>query len=667
MTQQPARKAYYHFRYGGTRPELLSLAQKVHADEAALFLPWAEENCDGPATLDEIDRTARLAEPIMESLRASGIVPSVNIFWTLGFSDFPHAQRVARGRFPFRWAVNTQGVESQVIACPNDEAWRAHMTAMYARYARLKPAVIWVDDDVRLTLRADVQGPCLCASCMTEIGRRTGRNWTRQDLLSAIVSDGPENQPNPTREAWTGFQREIIETLIKRFADAVHEVSPTTRLGLMFSPPEGHAPEGRRWAEYFAMTGEPRGIGRPGIGCYNEGNAFQFAAGLAWARQVQKLAPAGYALAPEIESYPYSPHAKSYALDKAQMTLCQVLGMNQITINILPFAAGGSELIAEEACHEMASVKPRLSAIAALEPEPCGQLGVRLFVHDDVTRHVTGGAGLPKPILLMRKRPWETSLPLLGIPTTFHDSPVVAFAGEEINCLSDAELDQVFTGGVLLDARAADCLIKRGRAGLVGARARKDNATHCKETPVKAGAPMNSRFDGEAWQFDWEPAAQVHSQFRNYNDQVTGTGVVSFENKLGGRVLIMPYDSQSGAMVFGIPGNALASPGFVSPARQVFLQPLIRWLFKDQACPGFFTDHKPVYPLVVRLKNAGTLAALTNLGADPVNALAWLEKLADGKPYRWLDERGEWHDSTHPDRGTLASLGIFQTAVAHIG
>ncbi len=672
MFNPNSRVAHVHLRYGGTRPEALDLALAMKAEELALFVPSAEEHCDGPATVDEIERTAVIAGAMLEKARAAGVVGSINLFWTVGFSDYPHAPRSARGKFPFRWAVNVNGDESKVIACPIDEAWRAHMTGMYARYAKLKPRVIWLDDDVRMTLRADVQGPCLCAACMGEMARRTGRSWERKELIAAVVADGESQaRPNEVRKTWLAFQREIVETLVARFAEAVHKESPQTQVGLMFSPPETHAPEGRRWKAYFAAgeKKEIKAIGRPGIGCYTEGGAFEIAKGLAWARQVQRLAP-GYELAPEIENYPYSPHAKSYALDKVQMVLCQLLGMNQVTVNVLPFAAGGAELIAEDACGQIASVKKRLDGIAGLGLRPEKQVGVRIFVHEDVAEHVTGCAGVPKPILLMRKRPWETSLPLLGVPTTFHESQVTAVQGEEIDCLSEEELEELFSKGVLLDARAAECLIKRGLGWrLAGVTGRKKNAVHCKEAPAAAcgkGYPINTRYDGEAWQFDWEAGAEVMSEFRDYNDKVTGHGVVRFENKLGGRVVVMPFDSQAGAMVFGVPSNALASPGFVSPARQVFLQPLIKWLFKDAACPAFFTQARPVYPLVVEMEDGAIAAGIANLGPDLVDARGWIDAVRGEKDFRWLDEAGVWRNSGDAGVEGLSRLGMFQTAVVRV-
>jgi hypothetical protein len=750
MANPSSRKAHVHLRYGGTLPEGLDLAVAMGADELALFVPSAEEHCDGPATGEEIERTAVIAGGMLEKARGAGLLGSINLFWTVGFSDYPCAPRSARGRFDFRWAVNVNGVESAVIACPIDEVWRAHMTGMYARYARLKPRVIWLDDDVRMTLRADVQGPCLCGVCMGEMERRTGRAWERKELIAAVVADGESREkPNEVRKAWLGFQREIVETLVARLAEAVHQESAETQVGLMFSPPETHAPEGRRWGAYFGAAegvsgsglrgsgGEDRGrrkvdaekahphpsppperegareehphpspppegegvreahphpspppegegirpIGRPGIGCYTEGGAFEIAKGLAWARQVQRLAP-GYELAPEIENYPYSSHAKSYALDKVQMVLCQLLGMNQVTVNVLPFAAGGSALIAEDACGQIRSVKGRLNAIAALALKPEKQVGVRIFVHEDVAEYVTGCGGAPKPILMMRKRPWETSLPLLGVPTTFHESAVTAVQGEEIDCLGEAELEALFASGVLLDARAAECLLKRGLGWMVGVMGRKGNAVHCKETPVaqnehphpspppdgegvRSGYPMNTRYDGEGWQFEWEKGAEVMSEFRDYNDRVTGHGVVRFENGLGGRVVVMPFDSQAGAMVFGVPSNALASPGFVSPSRQVFLQPLIRWLFKGEGCPAFYTGFRPVYPLVMELEDGGVVAALANLGADEVDARGWVEKVCAGREFEWLDEEGVWRGMGEGVEA-LSRLGMFQVGVVRV-
>jgi len=65
---------------------LWPILRKSRADEVMFMVPHVEERSPGLGTDAENERAARLLAPLFRRLRQRGIAPSINIFWTVGFS-----------------------------------------------------------------------------------------------------------------------------------------------------------------------------------------------------------------------------------------------------------------------------------------------------------------------------------------------------------------------------------------------------------------------------------------------------------------------------------------------------------------------------------------------------------------------------------------------------
>jgi hypothetical protein len=647
-------KVRYHLRVTFT-PEhhrqeekaLWQVIRQAQIDEVMFFVPHAEERSTGLGTDAENASMARLLAPVFRRLRKAGIAPSINIWWTVAFSEFAGLRRDQRSQFAFRWAVSTDGRTSVAAACPACPAWRAQIGKMYQAYAALKPARIWIDDDVRMTLRADMHSPCFCDACLEEMTRRSGRTFTRPELLAAILAD----PPNPVRDAWLDYQRDLERDIVAGLAQAVHAVSPETAMGLMHSGFEIHAAEGRRWPELVAALGAPRPMCRPGVGPYMDATAPSFAGGLSGMRLEQAAYPAGTEIAPEIENYPHTPFTKSGAFVRADLELAQLCGIPEMTFSIYRF--GGRldlELRREDVWSErLRAFKPRLQAIADLGIMRDQMRGVGLCWHEQTCRHVRGVAQESKPIFLYRERPWDQTLPLLGVATSYGAGDITAFAGEQLAALTDAELRACFSRGVLLDARAAEALLRRGKGAWAGIAGRLPDVAASMETIADArfgglaGDNINLRWCGQAWQFNWQRGARAVSQLRGYDGEVRGHGVTVFENRLGGRVIVFPFDSQVRSVVgLGIAFPPMASPSFLNRPRQAQLLDLLEWVGK-KPLPLVVPESPTVYPLLVE-QPGRLIVGVANLLADPIASLA-IRVRAPSFPIRRvrvLDTAGRW-------------------------
>jgi hypothetical protein len=652
--RNPARPVRYHLRatltpecHEAEEQALWSVLKRGRFDEVMFFVPHAEERSDGLGTDEDNTRMAEILSPLFARLRKAGIAPSINIWWTAAFSEFPGMPRDLRNRFNFRWAVRPDGYTSRSVACPRCPDWRRQIAAMYRTYAALKPVRLWIDDDVRTTLRADMHSPCFCDVCLAAIAARLGAGIARSGLLAGILAD----PPNPVRDAWLADQRDLMREMVAFLADAVHEVSSGTSVSLMHSCPEQHAAEGRCWADLVAALGTPPPMLRPGIGTYAESTGPGFAAALAHARRSLAAYPPGIAVAPEIETYPQSRYGKSLASAAADLVLAQLLGAREMTFSIYRF--GGRldlEIAREDAWSDMlARLKPKLQALADLDIRPDQQRGIGLVWREDEARHAWGVHDQPKPIFLFRQHPWDHVLPLLGLAAAHAPARVTALSGEQPESLTPPELDRLASGGLLLDARAAEAFLRMGRGNLVGIARRLPDTTATREMIEDpafggfAGDVINCRWTSAAWQFETLPGARVVSRLRGYRGEERGHGVLAFENRLGGRVVIVPFDSQVAQVsALGIGHPPFESPSFLCRPRQAQMRDALVWAGSGPL-PLTVEDAPMVYPLLI--EQPGRLViGIVNLMPDPVPLLTirLASPAFEPRRIRLLTPSGRW-------------------------
>ena len=682
MTQINSRPVRYHLRvpfksaFSKSEEEaLFEVLRRGDIDDVSFFVPHEESCSPGLGTTEECERCVERLTPLFERLRNDGIDPSINIWWTQGFSHFSGMPRDQHGDFDFRWAVRPDGYTSRVIACPQDPVWLEQTRKMYGMFASLKPVRLWVDDDVRMTARADMHSACYCDVCMQDMERRVGKRIEREALPLAILAD----PPNPVREAWLEFQDEVYHQMIVGLVRAVHEVSPQTHITSCHSGIEVQCAEGLRWDRYLDSLGKPKPYFRPGLGVYTERPAPACVNGLSKCRLAQSILGDRVTLVPEIESYPHSRFNKSTRSVKAHMLLSQLMGIPDISLNVYR-CTGRIDL---ETQHEdawsrmLGKTKPYFQSVSDLDIR-CDQFrGISLYFHEEESRYVRGVTEESKPIFLYRRRPFDNALPMLGFATQYGEGNVIAFEGEHVSCLSDAECKERFSHGVLLDGRAAESLLLDGHGSLAGITGQKPDVGGTREIIEDdafglAGEPINIRWEGEAKQFNWMSDARVASTICDYGGKQTGHGLVLFENELGGRVAVLPYDSQLEPYSLGEPHQALCSPSFMAFSRQAQLKAVLEWLNRGPV-PLFVPNAPSCYPMLARQSDR-LIVSVTNFLPDPIENLTLElgEPDLKGGVVRYLKEDASWavvpdavftHDDSRLVLRTPLSVDYLQAAV----
>lgn len=166
-----------------------------------------------------------------EDVRKLGIQASLQFEATIGHGDnFPTAEE--RKIFEKSWTgwTGPDGRECVYCNCPRQPAFLRRLAEVSAIYAEIRPAVVWIDDDLRPTNHFPATGEdgpgCWCATCVAAFAAEEKREWTRETLRADCMRNAA------LRERWYDFSSRSLAEVACTIARAFRKVSPTTRMGL---------------------------------------------------------------------------------------------------------------------------------------------------------------------------------------------------------------------------------------------------------------------------------------------------------------------------------------------------------------------------------------------------------------------------------------------------
>lgn len=165
-----------------------------------------------------------------EDVRKLGIDVSLQVESTIGHGDaFLSAED--KKSFDKSWTgwTGPDGTECGYCNCPRQPGFLKRIAEMSEIYAEIRPSVVWIDDDLRLTNHSPVTGKdapgCWCAKCVADFAAEEGRGWTRETLFAAYRQD------EKLRERWHDFSSRSLAEVACTIARSFRKVSPTTRMG----------------------------------------------------------------------------------------------------------------------------------------------------------------------------------------------------------------------------------------------------------------------------------------------------------------------------------------------------------------------------------------------------------------------------------------------------
>ncbi len=595
--------------------ETLEFCRQAQIHEVMWFIDCEESN-HGITPLWVIEAYIPALEKAREALEADGRVFSINPWMTLLHGD--------RGRQTHRYypdmglMVGHDGTQCQACTCPADEVWRDYLCEAYRLYASTQPAVLWVEDDFRHFGHQPVEYGCFCEAHLQAFGERVGEPVTREALVQAVLAPG---KPHPWRAVWLDLQGEEMIEVAQMLEQAVHEVSPRTRLGLMTSHPEWHAVEGRRWHRLLqALAGPYEPVCRPHYAAYQEGNAAGMLGNFSIALETIYHLPPGTRSCPELENHPHGRSSKSVRATRLHLILGSMVSTGEMTLNILDMLPNA--LVDEGYGAMLAATKPFLGEITEAR-DGATERGVRLMSNERASYYVHTSGGCDLTELLPGGSGWAWPLSAVGIPITYESAgAVIALTGQTIRAFSAADIQQILSGGVLIDLSALEVLTDMGWGEMLGvvdfeAVSQIDSGYAVERIVDSQFALAGSEFlslngasvRGRMGKINPHPGAKIITEFVHYDENTRSLpGAILFENTLGGRVAIQPLDLSEGV-----------GTSFFKASRPHQLATIVQWL--GRGALALRVQGGP-YLLARRWDKPGrTTVAVINGSIDPVDHL----------------------------------------------
>ena len=170
----------------------------------------------------------------VERMKAQGVEVQICVSSTIGHND--EWQQVRN----YPKMVGANGKTASAVACPRSETFKDCMSGVFAKYAKLGPSVIWVDDDFRMPHHPPVDFGCFCDDCLAQFAKETGVVMQREEMKAALLSDAKADGVR-VRAAWRKYCSRALTELGVAIADAVHEVDDKIVIGFMCCNPTGLA------------------------------------------------------------------------------------------------------------------------------------------------------------------------------------------------------------------------------------------------------------------------------------------------------------------------------------------------------------------------------------------------------------------------------------------
>lgn len=584
--------------------ELISLFNKYKGvtDEVTLFTSETHP----PLPLDVFQKRMEIFKERMQTARKSGYRTGINILSTIGHHN-ENLENSLHGDY-----TNMTDIDGKVCKgsyCPNDERIHGYVRELYKSMVQADPDYIWIDDDVRLAGHSFVYLSCFCDNCLNIFEKESGKNYTRESFKKA-VNEGSDEAKLQLRKEWLQHNRNTIANLFQLIEKTVHDLKPGLPLGFMTGDRFYEGYDFDNWAKVLAGKDNSPVLWRPGGGFYQDvvpadlaGKSHDIG------RQISVLPKEVVSIQSEIENYTYQRLKKSANMTGLEAASHIAAGCTGAAFNVLTFS--------DESLSEYEPLIARLQELRPFYNKMVSQMGrssikgVSSFWNKESfsSANLKDGSWFNAGVSLASYEMDE-----LGLPTSYDAAAasVIKLKKDNINALSDKEIEQILSKGVYLDAEALIQLNERGFKELTGfevAGAEKmDRIEKLTSHPLNgnfAGRERDTRqsvYKSEAYTFKkTSPKAESLSGLIDYADKpVSECSMGIFENRLGGRICVAGYTPWTNIHTF---------------SKSSQMKSVFRWLSKDNL-PGYIDSYHKINLWVREAQKGKTVLAFTNSSFD---------------------------------------------------
>ncbi|MCL5104870.1 MAG: hypothetical protein M1133_12255 [Armatimonadetes bacterium] len=171
---------------------------------------------------DENTFSARLRELRRKKDDAERDYPEVQVHFMGMTSSHPEGQ--AQVPPVYQCQMDLEGNPREGFVCLRDKSYREILIERYRQVARAGFRRILFDDDLKDAL-------CFCPLHLAGFSSAIGRTVSRDEFGGAFQDTGASEDTIELRKRYMAFCRETVLSLARELESAIHEISPTLRIG----------------------------------------------------------------------------------------------------------------------------------------------------------------------------------------------------------------------------------------------------------------------------------------------------------------------------------------------------------------------------------------------------------------------------------------------------
>lgn len=408
------------------------------------------------------EELAAYHEKVARRFRDAGISVSLQLSNTFGHGEYMSSRDCSGLVFegsPARRMVGHDGTVAGYCFCWRGRFFRDYINQTLIPYLeKVKPDVVWVDDDLRVSNHAPVAFGCFCDDCVGAFNEEHGTAFTRETLVREILHGELD-----IRKKYIAFLRRNIYNFVYELGSTIHKICPDAAMGYQYYCNGAYSGYGYDFI-FDAMrdaTGHAP-MSRPGGGAYDDHNPNEFllkALETDW--QNAMLPDYVKVRCPEIESLPFVALGKSGAGTAFETSCYFANGNTDMSYSMAMRFKEPVDFYAET-MRLFAQNRPYWDRLTAVNEESHGA-GLQFFMSKNIwAKKLPDGAD-------MKTLNAENALvitPFLhtGIPFTYDKGEERLFLlhPESAQHLSDAEIEYLLSHAVVTDGETVELLARRG-------------------------------------------------------------------------------------------------------------------------------------------------------------------------------------------------------------
>lgn len=467
------------------------------------------------------------------ALEGSDVRPGILIQAVIG-----HWPRTDKDIEPWTRTVNIRG--ETVRFCPLDPDFRAYIRAVAEGVAREKPCFILSDDDVRAYSH---QAECFCPLHTAEFSKRMGRAYTAEEYRAAVRDAKPGDK---ALAVFYALQKEMVLDVAAQLRAGIDAVDPAIPSGVCsattavrYVGEEAKAMAGPRHVPIFRINNA----------LYMENSPKALTSSLKHTMAAVAMYPDVPYILDESDTCPHNLWSKASVGVHAKLVVGILAGLKGSKLWYCGMHKYGWP-VHENFTRVFAKHRGFYDALVR-ETADSRTYGLREPVLSDTSDWH------PKSRATSYSRPYESYTwtdgfaGVMGVPFAMEADlaapGVWALSGRrQVERLSDAELRQILSHRVLVDAAAAAALDRRGLSSLTGVRT--DDQTPLFNGEVSADGRQTYAYSHETVPHLLpDPKARVlsyltYSPFSGVAGERVSPASTVFENALGGRVIVSTFN-----------------------------------------------------------------------------------------------------------------------------